>query len=32
MKSTMKEFAEIYMRNAGFNPEDYPVPVQTCTT
>jgi hypothetical protein len=25
MKHTMKQFAEIYLRNRQFNPEDYPV-------
>jgi len=28
MKETMKQFAEIYMRNRAFSPEDYPVPVE----
>ena len=26
MKETMRQFAEIFMANSGFNPEDYPVP------
>ena len=26
MKDTMKQFAEIFMRNREFNPKDYPVP------
>ncbi|HOV85589.1 MAG TPA: DUF5663 domain-containing protein [Syntrophobacteraceae bacterium] len=28
MKSTMKQFAEIFMRNRVFNPKDYPVPLK----
>jgi len=28
MKETMKQFAEIYVKNRTFNPEDYPVPVE----
>jgi F0F1-type ATP synthase delta subunit len=32
MKATMKQFAEIFMNNATFKPEDYPVPLETCST
>lgn len=32
MKSTMKEFAEIFMKNKTFSPEHYPVPVEACAT
>lgn len=28
MKDTMKQFAEIYMRNRKFDPLDYPVPIE----
>jgi len=28
MKETMKEFAEIFMRNRRFDPLDYPVPIK----
>lgn len=28
MKETMKEFAEIFMRNRRFDPLDYPVPLE----
>lgn len=28
MKQTMKEFAEIYVKNRTFRPEDYPVPAE----
>lgn len=30
MKATMKEFAEIYMTNRTFDPNDYPVPKGAC--
>jgi len=29
MKETMKEFAEIFMRNRKFNPDDYPVKIES---
>jgi hypothetical protein len=32
MKATMKQFADIFMSNATFKPEDYPVPLETCST
>ncbi|MEN6483747.1 MAG: DUF5663 domain-containing protein [Syntrophobacteraceae bacterium] len=32
MKETMKQFAEIFMKNRTFRPEDYPVPVDACQT
>jgi hypothetical protein len=32
MKETMKQFADIYMRNRVLDPRDYPVPVDTCLT
>ncbi|ABK16750.1 DUF5663 domain-containing protein [Syntrophobacter fumaroxidans] len=28
MKDTMKQFAEIFLRNRHFRPEDYPVPME----
>ena len=30
MKETMKQFADIFMKNRDFNPGDYPVPVESC--
>ena len=32
MKETMKEFAEIFMKNRNFRPEDYPVPLEPVAT
>jgi hypothetical protein len=31
MKDTMKQFAEIFLKNRQFRPEDYPVPIEACT-
>ncbi len=32
MKDTMKQFAEIFLKNRTFRPEDYPVPADICST
>lgn len=32
MKATMKEFADIFMKNRTFNPEDYPAPFEPVST